>query len=209
MSTPSPRPLRKLAPEFLRSPTAWIIAPSAAAMTVLRLRKGRLHAADAVVVAGMVGGRSAIEWVLHRWVLHLPPITIGGTPREMHPARAHQRHHDCPDDPTTVPIGPIGTAVLVAGISVGALPGLPRHDLRLTAATTGFGLVLAYEWTHFLLHAPYQPRSAWFTSVRRHHRRHHHADATTWFGITGHSFDRLVGTTSRTPNTGDHPRSTP
>jgi len=156
----------------------------------------------------MVGGRSAIEWLLHRWVLHLAPITIGGMPRELHPATAHRRHHDSPDDPTTVPIGPIGTAVLVAGISVAALPGLPRQDLRLTAATTGFGLVLAYEWTHFLLHAPFQPRSAWFATVRRHHRRHHHLDATTWFGVTGHGFDRLIGTTSRPPATGDQSRST-
>lgn len=66
--------------------------------------------------------------------------------------------------------------------------------MRATAGTTALALLLAYEWTHFLIHSDHRPRRRWFRGLRRAHLAHHHDDAGTWYGITGHGFDRLVGT---------------
>ena len=184
---------------FAGEPTARILVPAIVGGLVLRSRLGRLRAPDVAAVAALVGAESATEWVLHRHLLHRRSVTFGGRTIALHPGEAHARHHQRPDDPTTVPIGPVGISVALAGVAAVSVPPGPAHPVRVTTGVTALALLLTYEWTHFLIHSEHRPRRPRFDRVRRAHLAHHHDDAGTWYGITGHGFDRLVGTAPPLP----------
>ena len=63
---------------------------------------------------------------------------------------------------------------------------------------TGFAaavfLSLAYEWTHYLIHTDYMPRTRFYRSLWRGHRLHHYRNENYWFGVTNHLGDRVLGT---------------
>jgi sterol desaturase/sphingolipid hydroxylase (fatty acid hydroxylase superfamily) len=59
---------------------------------------------------------------------------------------------------------------------------------------TGYVLVGIYEWTHFLIHTAYRPRSRYYRSIRRGHRLHHFKNEHYWHGITNTVSDRVLGT---------------
>ena len=55
--------------------------------------------------------------------------------------------------------------------------------------------MLGYEWTHYLVHSDYRPRSRWYRSVWRNHRLHHYKNEHYWFTVTtAGTADRLFGT---------------
>jgi sterol desaturase/sphingolipid hydroxylase (fatty acid hydroxylase superfamily) len=51
-----------------------------------------------------------------------------------------------------------------------------------------------YEWAHYLMHAPYRPKSQWFRNVSRNHVLHHFKNEHYWFGVTTSIGDRVLGT---------------
>jgi sterol desaturase/sphingolipid hydroxylase (fatty acid hydroxylase superfamily) len=57
-----------------------------------------------------------------------------------------------------------------------------------------YAILCAYEWTHFLIHAPYKPRGRYFKAIRRNHRLHHFKNERFWFGVTSTLGDRVIGT---------------
>jgi hypothetical protein len=58
-----------------------------------------------------------------------------------------------------------------------------------------YALMGSYEWTHYLLHSDYRPRSRWYRSVWRNHRLHHYKNEHYWFTVTtAATADRLFGT---------------
>ncbi len=63
-----------------------------------------------------------------------------------------------------------------------------------SAILVSFAILTAYEWTHFLIHAPYRPRGRWFKAVWRNHRLHHYKNERYWFGVTSTIGDRVIGT---------------
>ena len=69
---------------------------------------------------------------------------------------------------------------------------------------TGYILVGAYEWTHFLIHTAYRPRSRYYRSIWRNHRLHHYKNEHYWHGITNTLSDRVLRTL---PDQADVPRS--
>ena len=55
--------------------------------------------------------------------------------------------------------------------------------------------MFGYEWTHYLVHSDYRPRSRWYRSVWRNHRLHHYKNEHYWFTVTSAgTADRLFGT---------------
>ena len=90
---------------------------------------------------------------------------------------------------------PMYVIALAPVIGIG-LPLLLQADLgvALTAGLTGFSMLLVYEWTHFLIHTPYRPKSKLYTRIRRAHIWHHFRSEHHWFGVTIHTADRLLGT---------------
>ena len=49
------------------------------------------------------------------------------------------------------------------------------------------------EWTHYLIHTAYVPRSRAYRAVWRNHRLHHFKNENYWHGITNTFADRALG----------------
>ena len=97
--------------------------------------------------------------------------------------------------PLAVAIG-CGLAALIPG----PLPlGVP-----VTMLLTGYVLVGAYEWVHFLIHTAHRPRSRYYRSIWRNHRLHHFKNEHYWHGITNTVADHVLHTA---PDQRDVPRS--
>lgn len=149
---------------------------------------------DVLAAAGALAWWPLQEWLAHKHLLHLPPITIGGRTFDPLFARKHREHHADPDDVDTTLLPPevIDAAIPAAAVAWIVLLGPSR------AAVTGFAtystMALVYEWTHLLVHTSVRPRSAFYARVRRNHRLHHYRNERYWLGFTLPHLDALLGT---------------
>ncbi len=171
---------------FATKPTARVLAGYLAVTLVARLVVGGWTWVDAAVAGGILAFEPFTEWLVHVHVLH--------SPRSFRLAVKHREHHA---DPRNLDILFIPTEVIVLAPLVGVgVPLLLRAPVgvALTAGLTGFSMLLLYEWTHFLIHTPYRPRSALYARIRRAHIWHHFRNEHSWFGVTIHTADRLLGT---------------
>lgn len=169
---------------------------------------------DAAAVAAMVALFPFGEWAIHVHLLHLRPFRWRGREVELITTTAHRSHHEAPDDLGRILLGPGEALALVLGVvplvvATGAVPlallGVsPGRGAVLTAVVTAYALVVAYEWTHLLIHTAYRPRSRSFRAVHRGHRLHHFKNERYWNGVTSTVADRLLGTA---PDHRDVPRS--
>ena len=56
-------------------------------------------------------------------------------------------------------------------------------------------VLLGYEWTHYVIHSDYKPRTRLYKAVWRNHRLHHYKNEHYWFTVTSTATaDRLFGT---------------
>jgi hypothetical protein len=171
----------------------WLAAMLAAAVAV-RLALGGWALRDLVVGAALVALQPFTEWVIHVFILHWRPREIRGRRVDPWVARSHRRHHQAPKDPRFIFIAmPAikGYAVLDAvllGLAWWTLPSIA------TAVAVASALTLAYEWTHWLIHTDYQPRSRLYRGLWRAHRLHHFRNENYWYGVTGHLGDRVLRT---------------
>jgi sterol desaturase/sphingolipid hydroxylase (fatty acid hydroxylase superfamily) len=72
--------------------------------------------------------------------------------------------------------------------------GEPVLPLALTGITFAYLGLLRYEWSHFLIHSPYVPRTRWYRTIWRNHRLHHFKHEGYWMGVSSNLGDRLLGT---------------
>ena len=160
----------------------------------LRFRAGDLTPWDLLVVAGANSLHPFVEWVIHVFILHAQPRKVGGGEVDLRIARYHRYHHRDPWDLRWV-FMPLPEALIALGIQM-TIMGLvlPIWPLRLMGMTAVAGLGLMYEWTHFLTHTTYRPRSTWFRKIWRYHRLHHFKNENYWYGVTMHLGDHMLGT---------------
>jgi hypothetical protein len=186
--------LRAAARVFFRAPTPPLLAPILAAAATARIVVARWSPADVVVVGVLLALQPFTEWLIHVFVLHFRPRTLGRVRIDLHAARKHRAHHLAPNDIDTafVPlldlVGLVGISFAMLAIATRSLP------LFLTGAVTSLTLLTLYEWTHFLVHTAYRPRRAYYRSLWRAHRLHHFKNEHYWFGVTVHLADRVFGT---------------
>jgi len=200
--------------EFLRKESPWALGVGIVVLVALRAVVGEVTWRDAVAVAAMLAVYPFGEWAIHVYLLHAKPMRIRGREIETVAARAHRAHHGDPNDldtvllywwqaaflmlvavPLTIGIG-VGIVTLVAGaVPLGAM---------ITAAIAGYCMVFVYEWTHFLIHTAYRPRSATYKAIWRNHRLHHFKNEHYWHGITNTVADHVLHTA---PDQKDVPRS--
>ena len=179
---------------FARYPSPRIVAVALAAVTAARLALGSWGWADVIVVAGFVVAQPFTEWLTHVNVLHFRPRTVFGWRVDPYLARKHRRHHGDPYDVGLLFIPTRALVGIMAGGAVIYTIAFPTHQLRLTAAMIALSLTLGYEWTHFLIHSTWRPRSRLYRHVWRAHRLHHFKNENYWFGVTMHAADHLLGT---------------
>ena len=56
-------------------------------------------------------------------------------------------------------------------------------------------LGLGYEWTHYLIHSDYKPKTRVYRAIWRNHRQHHFKNEHYWFTVTSSgTADRVLGT---------------
>jgi hypothetical protein len=135
------------------------------------------------------------EWMVHVFVLHWRPRTLGPLTVDPLLARKHREHHV---DPRDVPLifipWPALLWILPTAVAV-AVVAFPRPGLGLTFLVFLATLGIAYEWCHYLIHSDYKPRTAAYRAVWRNHRQHHFKNEHYWFTVTTTgTADRVLGT---------------
>ena len=196
--------IRRALQEFLRKESPWAIGIGILVLAAARVLVGDFSWRDAVAVAAMVAVYPFGEWAIHVYLLHAKPFRIRGREVDTMAARAHRAHHREPNDldmvllywwqaallmllavPFTVGVGAVIITLIAAPVPLGAL---------ISAALAGYCMIFAYEWTHFLIHTAYRPRSAAYKAIWKNHRLHHFKNEHYWHGVTNNISDRVLGT---------------
>lgn len=181
--------------EFWRHPSPWMLATLLVGAAAARVVLGDWRASDLLAPAAFVAVFPLLEWVVHVFVLHWRPRRLGPVVVDTQLARKHREHHAAPRDVPLVFIPWQTLAGLVVAVPALALLAFPRPHQALAFVVTVALAGLVYEWTHFLVHSDYRPRSRAYRAVHRHHRLHHFKNENYWLTVTtAHTADRLLGT---------------
>ncbi|GFG69527.1 sterol desaturase family protein [Mycolicibacter senuensis] len=181
--------------EFWRHPSPWCLALTFIAALTARIAVGDWQLTDAVLPALMIVAFPVFEWLIHVGILHWRPRSAGRLTLDPLLARKHREHHRDPRRielifiPRQTLLWLIPTAVTVPMLVSN------RLGLGLTSVVVLTGLGVVYEWTHYLIHTDYKPKTSAYRSIWRNHRQHHFKNENYWFTITTTgTADRLLGT---------------
>ncbi len=181
--------------EFWRHPSPWLIAGSLLAAVLARSLVSGGGWWELLLPVGLVALFPVIEWVVHVGVLHWRPRRVGPVTVDSLLARDHRAHHADPRDLPLVFIPWRALLWLLPAYVAIAWLVMPTAASLCSLLVSVYGIKLAYEWIHYLVHSDYRPRSRWYRSVWRNHRLHHYKNEHYWFTVTSAgTADRLFGT---------------
>jgi hypothetical protein len=188
--------LRDAAREFVKHPSPWMIWAVLVAAVVARIVVGDWQLTDAVVPLVMLALFPFFEWMIHVFILHWRPKRVGPLTIDPLLSREHRAHHV---DPRSIPLIFIpwkSLASWVLPLTVGvALLAFPRLGMGLTYLVCIAVAGLAYEWTHYLIHTDYKPKTRVYKAIWRNHRNHHYKNEHFWFTVTSSgTADRVLRT---------------
>lgn len=195
----SVRSLRQATSMFAGRPSPRLFVGAVVATASARSLLGRWGRRDVAAVSAVVAARPFAEWLIHRHVLHSPAVIVRGHSIDL--GAAHRRHHREPADIDFVLVAPryarhyvAGWAAIAGALAV-VMPGR-RGRLRpmLSGLSAAYASLVAYEWTHFLIHTAWRPRHRWLRQRRAQHRRHHFRSEHYWFGVTTSIGDKVLRT---------------
>jgi hypothetical protein len=158
---------------------------------------------DVLPPLALLAAQPFVEWVIHKFLLHLPPVNLFGRRVEFYGSVQHRTHHLDPADLGRVllkPVEVIGFLLQIAivmaliAVAVAGPLGWPVLPLALTAIVFSYLGLLRYEFSHFLIHTPYVPKTGWYRSIWRNHRLHHFKHEGYWMGVSSRLGDRVLGT---------------
>ena len=187
--------LADAAREFWRHPTPWLLSAAFLGAVVARLIVADWRWGDAVLPFVVLAVFPFFEWMIHVFVLHWRPRRIGGVTLDPVLARKHREHHA---DPRVmrlifIPLQSLAGAFVSALIVAFVL--IPRTGLGLTFLVVLFGIGVVYEWSHYLVHTDYKPKTWFYRTLYRNHRLHHFKNEHFWFAVTTPGMaDRVLGT---------------
>ena len=180
---------------FWRHPSPWLISAFLVGSVVARLVVGGGSRWELVIPVALVALFPVIEWLIHVGILHWRPRRVAGLQVDSLLARKHREHHADPRDlplvfiprPALVWLLPVDVAV--------ALFALPTVASALSLLVSVYAIMFGYEWTHYLIHSDYRPKTRAYKAVWRNHRLHHYKNEHYWFTVTSAgTADRLFGT---------------
>ncbi|MCQ4119095.1 sterol desaturase family protein [Rhodococcus tibetensis] len=187
--------LRDAADQFRRHPSPWMVGGMLVVAVAARLVVGDWQVTDVVLPMMMLALFPFAEWVIHVCILHWKPRTILGLTVDSLLARKHREHHVDPRDVPLVFIPWQTLMWLVPALAALSVLAFPRVGLGLTFLVALSALGVLYEWTHYLIHSDYKPKSRLYRAIWRNHRHHHYKNEHYWFTVTTTgTADRLLGT---------------
>ena len=85
---------------------------------------------------------------------------------------------------------------MVAGVLllIALIAAVTPRGFDLAFASVACAALCWYEWTHYVAHIPYVPRTSIGIALKRRHLMHHHLDERLWYGVTNPLGDLLFGT---------------
>ena len=187
--------------EFWKHPSPWIIAATLVAALAARVAVGDWQITDAIVPVVMIAGFPFLEWVIHVFILHWRPRRIGGVTVDPLLARKHREHHVDPRDVPLIFIPWQSLLWVVATATAITLLAFPRPGMGLTFLAFLAVLGIGYEWSHYLIHSDYKPKTSFYRAIWRHHRLHHFKNEHYWFTVTSAGTADRVLCTSPAPAT--------
>jgi hypothetical protein len=180
---------------FVGHPSPWLIGAVFVAATIARVLAGDWQLSDAWLPLLMVAAFPFYEWTVHTAILHWRPKRWGRLTIDPLLARKHREHHADPRDVPLVFIPWQALLWVLAAFTAVGLLAFPRLALGLTFLVALGALGLCYEWTHYLIHSDYRPRTRIYRAVWRNHRLHHYRNEHYWFTVTtAGTADRILGT---------------
>jgi hypothetical protein len=191
----APYTLKMAAREFWRHPSPWLLSVGFVGAWSARFAVGGWGLGDILVPVILMATFPIYEWLIHVFILHWKPRQLGTVTLDSLLARDHRRHHANPRDIPLVFI-PFPTYYwLVPSMLAITYFAFPDLGTGLTWLGAQFTLGLFYEWTHFLVHSDYKPKTKAYKAVWRNHRLHHYKSEKYWFSVTSSgTSDRLFGT---------------
>jgi len=181
--------------EFWKHPSPWIIAATLVAALAARVAVGDWQITDAIVPVVMIAGFPFLEWVIHVFILHWRPRRVGGVTVDPLLARKHREHHVDPRDVPLIFIPWQSLLWVVATEIAITLLAFPRPGMGLTFLAFLAVLGIGYEWSHYLIHSDYKPKTSVYRAIWRHHRLHHFKNEHYWFTVTSAgTADRILHT---------------
>lgn len=182
--------------QFWKHPSPWMIGGTLVVALTARIVVGDWQITDALVPLVMLALFPFFEWLVHVFILHWRPKRVGGVTIDSLLSREHRAHHM---DPRNVPLifipwKSLVSWVLPLAVAVGLL-AFPRLGMGLTFLVCIGAIGLVYEWTHYLIHTDYKPKTAVYRSIWRNHRNHHFKNEHYWFTVTSAgTADRVLRT---------------
>jgi Fatty acid hydroxylase superfamily len=135
------------------------------------------------------------------FILHWRPRRVGGVAVDSLLARKHREHHLDPRDVPLIFIPWQSLLWVVATAIAITLLAFPRPGMGLTYLAFLAVLGIGYEWTHYLIHSDYKPKTRVYRAIWRHHRLHHFKNEHYWFTVTSAGTADRVLRTSPAPAT--------
>lgn len=189
--------------EFWRHPSPYLLTTCLAAAITGRLLSGPGSWWELAIPLGLVAILPVVEWVVHVFILHWKPRRLGPLTLDPLLARKHRAHHA---DPRAIPLVFIPWQAqlwLAPAWTLLAWLVTPTTAAMFSLLTAIYAIKSGYEWTHYLLHSDYRPKSAWYRKVWRNHRLHHYKSEHYWFTVTS------AGTADRLFRTAPDPSTVP
>jgi hypothetical protein len=182
--------------EFVKHPSPWLIGAVLVAAVIARVIVGDWQLTDAVVPLVMLALFPLFEWMIHVFILHWRPKRVGRLTIDPLLSREHRAHHVDPRSIRLIfiPWKSLVTWVLPLTIAVAVL-AFPRLGMGLTYLVCIGVAGLGYEWTHYLIHTDYKPKTSVYRAIWRNHRNHHYKNEHFWFTVTSSgTADRVLRT---------------
>jgi hypothetical protein len=187
--------MKQVFAEFWRHPSPYLLGGSLAAAIAGRVLAGPGSPWELLIPVGLLAIMPVVEWLIHVCILHWKPRRLAGVRIDPLLSRKHRAHHA---NPREIPLVFVPWQVELSLVPFNAVVAwlvTPTWSAMFTLLVTVYVLLSAYEWTHYLLHSDYRPRSRWFRAVWRNHRLHHYKSEHYWFTVTtAGTADRLFGT---------------
>lgn len=188
-----PYTLKGCITKFVSHSTPRFIIASTAVLAGIRSIMPWTPLTDLLVITGTIGFWVVQEWFLHRYVLHEPLIEGGWLGYHI-----HKEHHSIPfyhvslDGPDIAVVW----GATICALSFIIFPGESLNVCRMDFVLTYYLMGLLYEWTHYLTHTRYKPKTAFVRSLKAHHMTHHLDDNRCKFAFTVPLLDKLFRTSN-------------